>query len=466
MSDEALLRRPAVELARLVAERTISPIELTDMALDRIARLDERIGAFVTIDAERARERARLAEERAGRDDAPAFDGVPIVIKDLALTDGLRTTFGTSSLAQYVPDLDDEDVARLRRAGFVFLGKSNVPEFGSVPYTESDLLGPARNPWDLAYSAGGSSGGAAAAVAAGMVPVAHGSDGGGSIRIPASCCGLFGLKPSRGRISAAPLVGEQIGGLSTPGPISRHVVDAAAMLDVMEGYVAGDPHWAPPPTRPFVDEVGVDPGRLRVGLVTSTPIHTFDAEAVRVTHEAAALFERLGHVVEPFDPPLDEQLVEDFTVLWATRVASVPVDPDTLERFNRDLYVQGSAYMGVDVVAALLSVQYAARAFVRASMAYDAVLCATLTRPPLPVGAHEGCPTADVFAANTAYVGVTPMANITGQPAMTLPLGWSESGLPMGVQVIGRPADEATLLRLAAQVEGAVGWADTTPQLD
>lgn len=466
MSDESLLRRSAVQLARMVADRAVSPVELTEAALGRVERLDGRLGSFATVDAEGAFERARLAEARAGDGDAPPFDGVPTVIKDLHVTKGLRTTFGTSSMANFVPDFDDEDVARLRAAGFVFLGKSNVPEFGSVPYTESELLGPARSPWGLPYSAGGSSGGAAAAVAAGLVPAAHGSDGGGSIRIPASCCGVFGFKPSRGRISSAPLVGEQIGGLSTAGPITRHVVDAAAMVDVMEGYVAGDPNWAPPPERPFAEEVGVDPGRLRIGLVLSTPIHTFDADAVRVAREAASLMERLGHEVEPFEPPIHEQLVEDFTVLWTTRVAAVPVDPETLERFNRYLYEQGSTHKAVDLVAALLSMQYAARAFVRAASAYDVLLCATLTRPPLEIGAHEGLPSDEVYAANTAYVGLTPMANITGQPAMSLPLGWSADGLPMGVQFIGRPADEVTLFRLAAQVEEAAGWAGDVPPLD
>jgi amidase len=456
---EELLWRPAVELARMVADREVSPVELTSAALRRIDRLDRGLGAFATVDHEGALAAARSAEAAVVADaDLPPFCGVPTAIKDLSLTAGLRTTFGTASMADFVPTFDDEHVARLRRAGFVFVGKTSVPEFGTVPYTESRLLGPARNPWDPAYSAGGSSGGAAAAVAAGLVPVAHGSDGGGSVRIPASACGVFGLKPSRGRISAAPLIGEQVGGLSTPGPLARHVADAAAMLDVMQGYVPGDPYWAPPPARSYVEEAATDPKPLRIGFVVSSPVCEFAGETLDASRQAAALFTELGHEVDTCAMPVAQELVEVFTVLWTTGVASLPVDAASLEPFNRDLYEQGAAHSGAEVASALMSMHVHARTIVRSALAYDVLVFPVLTRVPLRVGEHAALATAEAFAANAGYVGLTPVANMTGQPAMSLPLGRSAGGLPIGVGVLGAPGDEATLFRLAGQVERASAW--------
>lgn len=463
---EELLRRSAVELAGMVRDREVSPVELTEAALARIERLDPSLGSFATVDPDGALSAARDAEARAGHPDAPPLLGVPTAIKDLHLTEGLRTTFGTSSMRDFVPTFDEEHVARLRRAGLVFLGKTNVPEFGTVAYTDSDLLGPARNPWDLRRSSGGSSGGAAAAVAAGLVPVAQGSDGGGSIRIPASACGLFGLKPSRGRVSSAPLFGEQIGGLSTVGPLARHVVDAAALLDLTQGYVPGDPNWAPPPARPYVEEAGEDPPPLRVGLVLSTPQHAFDADTVRVTKDAARLLEGLGHEVEPATIPLPDELRADFRTLWTSRVAALPVDPSTLEPFNRHLHAVGAEHTAADLMRALTSVQFHSRALMRATLDFDVLLAPTLTGPPPLIGAEEGLAPEEEYRANEDLVGLTPVANLTGQPAMSLPLGTSGEGLPTGVQVLGGPAGEATLFQLAGQVQRAADWSDRLPDLD
>src|SRR3990170_2175338 len=258
---------PAVEQARLVKAGEVTSVELVELYLGRIERLDPQLNSFVTVRSEGAIADARAAD--AAPSEGP-FHGVPIAVKDLTATAGIRTTYSSRAYADYVPDFDTAVVRRLREAGFVILGKTNTPEFGTTAFTESELNGATRNPWNPERTPGGSSGGAAAALAAGLLPVAHGSDGGGSVRLPASCCGVFGLKPSRGRVSSAPF--PSLEGLSTAGPISRSVVDAAALLDVLAGYEPGDPWWTPPPERPFAEEVGRPPGRLRVAVTISPPI--------------------------------------------------------------------------------------------------------------------------------------------------------------------------------------------------
>ncbi len=461
-----LLMRSATALAQLVRDRQLSPVELVSASLDAIERGDGRLNSIVTLEAEAALDAARRAEvATSGAAELPPFHGVPTAIKDLHLTAGMRTTFGTQTLAEFVPDRDDEAVARLRSAGFIVLGKTNVPEFGTLPVTESRLLGPCRNPWDLQRTPGGSSGGAAAAVAAGFLPVAHGSDGGGSVRIPASNCGLFGVKPARGRISNAPLFGDRVAGLSTTGTLTRFVEDAAGMLDCMAGYATGDPHWAPPPERPFAAEPGRDPGRLRVGLATTSPLAEFDAQCVAAAQDAARLLESLGHTVEPFEPPVGEQLRAHFELLWAAGVTALPIDPDTLEPFNAGLHARGRGAHAGELLQAVTALQQESRRIVGAALAYDVVLSPTLARPPLRIGELDGLEMAALFDANVAYVGYTPVANITGQPAVSLPLGWSSDGLPLGVMVTGRPADEATLLRLAGQLQQATDWTGRRPPL-
>lgn len=461
--DSDLAFTAVVEQAVMVRERQVSPVELVDGYLDRIDRLDRRLNSIVTVDGERARELARAAEATAGSPDAPPFHGVPIAIKDLHLTAGLRTTFGAAAFATFVPDADEESVARIRAAGFIILGKTNVPEFGSLPVTESALHGPCRNPWDPGRTAGGSSGGAAAAVAAGLVGVAHGSDGGGSLRIPASNCGVVGLKPARGRVSQAPLFGDRLAGLSTIGPLARHVVDAGALLDVMAGYAPGDPHWAPPPARPFAEEACTDPAPLRIGLVTTSPLAEFGAEVVAAAESTARLLVELGHTVEPCTLPIDDALAEHFMTVWAVGLAALPVDPSRLEPFNAGLYERGSSVSAPAFLQAVNGLQLATRSIVRAGLEFDAVLSPTLAEAPLRIGELDGLDVDAVFARATEYVGFTPVANITGQPAITVPTGRSADGLPLGVMLTGRPAGEATLLRLAGQLERATDWTRQRP---
>ncbi|MGZ4582069.1 MAG: amidase, partial [Nocardioidaceae bacterium] len=308
----------ALEQAAAVRSGEASPVELVDHYLGRIERLADTVGAFVTVTDELARKQALVAQDRVQRarlhdEDLPPFFGVPTAIKDLNMTAGVRTTFGSASMRDHVPDVSDEVVLRIEAAGFVSLGKTNTPEFGSPCYTEPDVAPPARTPWDLDRMAGGSSGGAGAAVAAGLVPVAQGSDGGGSIRIPASCCGLFGLKPTRGRISGGPVYGDPVG-LGTSGPLARTVRDAAAMLDVMAGRAVGDPFWAPEEQRPFLDACDREPGRLRIArfaepVIAETEV---DPDCLRAWEDAGRLLESLGHEVVDIAPPLPRDAVPVF----------------------------------------------------------------------------------------------------------------------------------------------------------
>ena len=454
----------ATEQAGLIRRREISSSELVELYLERIARLDPELNAFVTMRADEAREEARAADEAPS--DAP-FHGVPIAIKDLAATKGIRTTYSSRAYAEHVPDFDTAVVRRIRDAGFVILGKTNTPEFGTTAFTESELNGTTRNPWRLERTPGGSSGGAAAAVAAGLLPVAHGSDGGGSIRIPASCCGLLGLKPSRGRVSAAPF--GSLEGLSTSGPLARTVRDAAALLDVMAGYEPGDPWWAPPPEQPFVEEVGVAPGRLRVAVTSRSPVESdVHPECDRALREAADLLAGLGHdVVDETPPWSDMDLSLAFISVWQVGPALQPVDDlSLLTPLNRELVESARAMSAADYGRTVARLQAYARRVVAFWQGIDVVLTPTLALPPVPIGwqhAAEGA--VGQLLRNVEFTPFTGVANLTGLPALSLPLHWTDEGLPVGVQAIGPPAGDALLLRLAAQVEEARPWRDHRPHL-
>jgi amidase len=315
----------ALEQARLVRTKEVSPVELVEAYGARIEELNPKLNAYVTTCLDRALDQARTAEATAS--DAP-FHGVPISIKDLLATEGVRTTYGSRVYAEYIPQADDAPVRRMREAGFIVLGKTNTPEFGTTPWTEPQAYGPSRNPWDLERTPGGSSGGAAAAVAAGMCAVAQGSDGGGSIRIPSSCCGVYGIKPSRGRVSPAPNPASL---LSQNGPIARTVADAAALLDVLAGDETGDAWWAPPPARPFVEEASREPGRLRIAWTVTNPGSVEPAPGNRAgTEAAAALLAELGHDVAEDAPEWGDAVTNAFITIWAVQQASrepaVPVD--------------------------------------------------------------------------------------------------------------------------------------------
>jgi amidase len=455
---------PALALAARVRAGEVSPEELVELYLERIERLDPQLNAYVTVDVDGARAAARAAGTGP---DAP-FRGVPLPIKDLHETAALRTTYSTRAYAANVPAFDQAVVRRLRTAGFVVLGKTNTPELGTIAQTESELNGPCRNPWDTTLTPGGSSGGAAAAVAAGLAPAAHGSDGGGSIRTPASCCGLVGLKPSRGRVSPAPY-GSGMLGLGTSGPLARTVRDAAALLDVMAGYEPGDFFVAPEPERPFLAEADVAPGRLRIAATTEPPVQVpVDPECAAAARDAAELLAELGHdVIEATPPWRRDEMLPDFVRVWQVGPATAGIDDlSLLEPINRALAEDARATASPDLAAAVLRLQALARDVLEFWQDVDVVLTPTLALPPVPIGWTHADSDGDArlaFARQTLFTPFTPLVNVTGQPAVSLPLHWTPAGLPIGVQLIGKPFAEATLIRLAAQLELVRPWAERRP---
>jgi amidase len=456
----------ALEQAAAVRARDVSSLELTDHYLDRIDKLADGVGAFITVTAELAREQARVldGEVRRGELRSP-LHGVPVPVKDLNLTAGVRTTFGSAVFADSVPEVDDHVVALLRDAGTVLLGKTNTPEFGLPCYTENAVAPPARTPWDLERMAGGSSGGAAAAVAAGLAPVAHGNDGGGSVRIPASCCGLVGLKPSRGRVSGGPIKGD-VSGLPVEGVLTRTVRDAAAVLDVMAVPMPGDPFWAPPlpAGETFLSHAERMPGRLRVGRF-ATPViaeATVHPEVLAAYEETSRLFESLGHDVDDVALPFPPWVVGLFETVWTVLSTLMPVDPEReveLQPLTRHLRARGREVDGSAFALAVIGLQVIARQVMVAASTYDVLLSPTLAQPPLPVGAiRDTTDPARDFEDNKRFTPFTALYNLTGQPAISLPLGWTAAGLPVGVMLAGRPAGDAALLTVAAQLEAAVPW--------
>jgi amidase len=465
----------ALEQAAAIRQGQISPVELVDHYLDRIDRFSTVLGAFVTVTDEIARAQAKEAEAALADGDVsllPPLHGVPTAIKDLNLTAGVRTTLGSRLYAEFTSPVDDHVVTLLRGAGTISLGKTNTPEFGLPCYTENGVAPPARTPWDLSRSAGGSSGGAAAAVAAGLVPFAQGSDGGGSIRIPASVCGLVGLKVSRGRISNGPVSGDTTG-LSWNGPLARTVRDAAAMLDAMAVPMPGDPHWAPPSPNgeTFLSFAGRPPKRLRIGRY-ATPVIA-DAQLhqdCRVAwEEASVLLAELGHDVEDVSAPFTETAVPLFETLWSVAAHGAPVDPnriDELQPLTRWLRDRGAQVSGPQFVTALSALQMLARQAIVANAQYDAILTPTLAQPPVPIGwfTEAGDPAED-FERQKQFTPFTSAYNMSGQPAISLPLHWNADGLPIGVMLVGRPAGEGALISLAAQVEDAEPWHDRHPSL-
>ncbi|MGY2875512.1 amidase [Marmoricola sp. URHA0025 HA25] len=454
----------ALEQGAAIKAGEVSSRELVDHYLERVGRLDEPLGAFVTVTPERARDTSASVSA------AGPLAGVPTAIKDLNSTAGVRTTYGSALFADFVPDFSDELVLRIEAAGMVSLGKTNTPEFGSPCYTEPDVAPPAVTPWDRTRMAGGSSGGAAAAVAAGLVAIAQGSDGGGSIRIPASCCGLVGLKPTRGRISGSPMYGE-VTGLATAGSLARSVADAAALLDVMAGRAVGDPFWAPDEARPFLEACSRPPGRLRIARFAEPVIAEaeVDPECLRAWQDASRLLESLGHDVVDIAPPLAREAVPVFETNWAvlTALSTVNLPPEARARLRpltRWLGEWGERISGPHFGLALGELRRVAAGTLAALAPYDAVLTPTLATPPLPVGAlrDDDDPAAD-FEAQKRFTPWTSMWNVTGSPAVSLPLHQSANGLPVGVMLAARPGAEATLLSLAAQVESAAPWIDRHP---
>ena len=476
MSDD-LATMDATAQAELIRSGEASPVELIDAAIERIEALNGELNAVIHPLFERAREQAA-----AGVPEGP-FQGVPMLHKDLgAHFAGEPYNEGIKHLRDlgWSERRDTWLAARWRDAGLVSCGKTNTPELGILPTTEPEAHGPSRNPWDTSRSTGGSSGGSGAAVAAGMVPVAHANDGGGSIRIPASMCGLVGLKPSRARTTLGPDLGEPSSGFVVEHVVTRSVRDSAAILDATHGAGPGDPYVAPPPERPYLDELTTDPGKLRIGIMTAAPAEQFEVhpDCVAAAEGAGELLESLGHAIEVSHPEAldDADYIDRFIARWCVAIASnldywslksgKPLTADGVEPGTWALGEIGRSVRATDLLGIIAYQQGSARmAAGWWEAGFDLLLTPTLGEPPPPLGSFGFDPDEpDGFLRRAApTAGFTAYWNATGQPAISLPLHWSDDGLPIGVQLVAAYGDEGLLLRLAAQLEQARPWADRTP---
>ena len=467
-------RTDGIGLAKLVADKEITAAELLEEAISRAEKLNPALNAIILKDYDRARDTARNTLPSG------AFSGVPFLLKDIALQfQGTPTRQGSRFYPAFPADHDTFLMRRFREAGLVAFGKTNVPEFGLVPTTEGVLYGPAHNPWNLAYSTGGSSGGSAAAVAAGIVPLAHANDGGGSIRIPASCCGLVGLKPTRGRISSGPDLPDAVDGLSIELVVTRSVRDTAAALDTAAGNEPGDPYSAPPQPASYLAAAARQPKPLRIAFTTKRPDGTaVHPDCIAAVEQAAKLCRDLGHNVEEAAPEIDVPLmVPAFSAIWCGNLAAIidflqmitgqTPSLENLEGLTLSYYEMGKRVSGSQYVQSKIVLNQVSRTMARFHAKYDLWLTPTLGAPPWKLG-HLDINRRDglkVMEELSEYVPFTPIQNITGQPAINLPLHWNADGLPIGVQFVGAFGDELTLLQLAAQLEKAQPWFHKYPTL-
>ena len=468
MSDSDLMFRSAGELAAMVRSGEVSARELVEVSLERIELLNPELNAFVEIDGERA----LASAQQIGPGDQRPFAGVPVAVKNNRPVAGLRLTYGCALMEDFRCDYDHNVTRRLRDAGFVIVGTTTLPEYGILPTSEARIFGPTRNPWDLERTPGGSSGGASAAVASGMVPLAHGNDGGGSIRIPAACTGLVGLKPSRGRISVAPELGDS--SLGIDGMLTRTVADTAALLDVLAGYEPGDATWAPPPAEPFAQAAGGEAGRMRIAMTKLPPVATaaVDPVCAGAADRAGELLRSLGHEVIEVDPPWQEPgLSELFGVVFSSQIAlsiaysghvagRVPSSED-MEPMSWAIFSMISKLGTIEAQAAVVRLQAYSRRLVSWLSDYDALLTPALAERPLALGTLDTAAEdpMSTFTRSGLFTPFTPVFNASGQPAISLPLYEGEDGLPLGVQLVGAPAGEGRLLALASQLEAAQPWA-------
>jgi amidase len=446
----------ALDLAKSIRAREISPLEIANVYLERIDRLNHQLGSYFTVTADRAIELATAQTEHlAGLNKSeklPPFFGVPIGIKDLTPVTGIPCTYGVQALHSNISPYNESVVWRIEAAGFNILGKTATSQIGSLPYTEPPGFRPARNPWNLEYTPGGSSGGSAAAVAAGLCAIAQGSDGGGSIRGPASACGLVGIKPSRGRVSWAP-VGDYLSGISANGPLARTVADAAALLDVMSGYTTGDPYWLPDPNPTFLEAAGEKLGKLRIAFSTSiAPVGEAAPVCQQAVLDTVKLLADLGHDVEPGCPDFTG-LIEPFTVIWQSGAAASGIPGKVLEPMNRWLLEKTVA--AGEYLRAVNQMQVISRRIVGFFENFDVLVLPTYMHSPIGIGEWADLSCEETLQRIINWVAPCPPFNASGLPAIALPAILDDNGLPVGIQIIGRPAAEATLIALAAQIEAA-----------
>ena len=462
----------AVEISALVRSGEASAREVVEAALWRIEALDPALNAFVAVDGERA----LAAAEQVKPGDAQPFAGVPIAVKGNVSVKGFPLNFGSRFLDGFRPDQDAFLVSRLREAGFVIVGTTNLPEFAILPTTEPRFGGPTRNPWDLSRTPGGSSGGSAAAVAAGMVPLAHANDGGGSIRIPAACCGLVGLKPSRGRISVGPAMGESF--LACHGVVTRTVADTAHALDVLSGYEVGDANWAPKPPEPYATALRRDPGKLRVAVTAANPLGVVPpADALEGVRRGAEILQGLGHEVEEVTPPFPPaEVLEAFINVFGpaiargiemgVRIRGREPEEDEIEPLSRALLERARQTPALAYMGTLTQLQALSRRLVGFFADYDLLVTPALGERPLPIGECHGYgeePLRDLNRSGV-FTPYTSLFNLTGQPAISVPVGLGADGLPVGIQIVGRPLAEDRLLQVARQLEYASPWAHLRPE--
>lgn len=472
MTTDEFAYLDATSQAELVKRREVKPIELVEAAIERVERLNGELNAVITPMFELAREAV------SDRDNDGPFNGVPFLLKDLIVEyAGVGFSEGSAYLADFTSEQDSELVIRLKKSGLVIIGKTNTCEFGLLPATEPSFFGPTKNPWNVKLTTGGSSGGSAAAVAAGLVPMAHGNDGGGSIRIPASCCGVFGLKPTRGRNPLGPLFGDILSGLAAEHALTRSVRDSAALLDATCGPDLGDPYWTPSPSRPFLQEVSTAPESLLIAYSAKAPGGVKVApECIKAVTDAAELCEQLGHTIEIADAALNPDIPDEaLDILWCGAAAWVaehwnrrtgrPPTSENVEPLTWTLIQRGRQYSAGHYLLAVEDLQRFAREVAQRFEPYDMVLRPTLAEPPIPLGSFDCTPDEPLRGWVRAgdFAPFSSIENITGQPAMSVPLYWSDEGLPIGSQFSAKYGDEATLFRLAGQLEEARPWKHRRP---
>lgn len=459
----------ALEQAARIRSGDLSPVELVDHYLDRIDRHGPTVGAFIHVAHDHARDQAKSALRRVKDGDPAPLLGVPTGIKDLVGTADMPTSYGVAAFKDFVPPLDAHVARLMREAGTISLGKLNTAECGLTPYSDTVLGGMARTPWDLTRSAGGSSGGSAAAVAAGLLPFAHANDAAGSIRIPASVCGLVGFKPSRGVVSDGPAGIDPVGQLSQ-GPVARTVEDAAALLDAMAGIQADDLHAPAGFAGSYLQAARRDPGRLRIGRYRATGTDKASAhpDCLAAFDRTSRLLVSLGHEVEDIDPPFGPAMTDEFYTVWGVRSLRLPADAETeagMRRMTRWWRARGRRTSGEDFLAALTALQLRGRQAMAIANRYDAVLSPTLALPPQPQDFFTSGTEEDELDRQLEFSPYAAVHNVTGQPSVSLPVHWTDDGLPIGVMLSGRIGADAELLALCAQIESADTWVGRRPTL-
>ncbi|BAZ44637.1 amidase [Chondrocystis sp. NIES-4102] len=455
----------ALELAQLIKERQVTPLELTELYLSRIEQYDPKINSFyytaTDLALADARQKTQQLEQTKDLESLPTFFGVPIGIKDLKSVANMPITYGISAFKNQIATYDEGVVTKIKEAGFIILGKTATSQLGSFPYTEPEGFAPTRNPWNLDYSPGGSSGGSAAAVAAGLCPLALGGDAGGSIRGPAACCGLIGLKPSRGRISFAP-VGDRLNGIATHGIITRTVADAAAFLDIASGYITGDPYWLPKPEIPFLTAARQPVLPLKIGLVTNfQPVGEPALECQESMVNIVAQLKAFGHTIITHKLDLSS-IIQPFKTIWASSVAASGIPPQLLSPMNQWVLTQsGSAG---EYLQAVTKIQLFARELISLFTQFDVLLAPTYMHPAIKIGQWADKNPEDTLDQIINWILPCPAFNISGQPVINIPAGFDHNQVPLGVQLVGRPNSEAMILALATQLEQVAHWNGLRPQ--